>query len=76
VPQLVPYVMLEASALEANLSRKDALMAQQVMLVRINVHHVLLDITATVDKNLPVLLALSAALLIRFQRTHAKFALS
>jgi len=39
VPQLVPYVMLEASALEANLSRKDALMAQQVMLVRINVHH-------------------------------------
>jgi hypothetical protein len=46
------------------------------MLVRINVHHVLQDITATVDKNLPVLLALSAALLIRFQRTHVKFALS
>jgi hypothetical protein len=76
VPQLVPYVMLEASALEANLFRRDVLMAQQVMLVRINVHHVLLVITATVDKNLPVLLALSAALLIRFQRTHVKFALS
>jgi len=67
--------MLVASALEASLSSRDVLMAQPVMLVRINVHNVPLVITATEDKNLPVLLGLSAVLSLSCRRTHVNSAL-
>ena len=65
VRQLVPHVMPVTSALVAHLSSRDVVMAQPVMLGKKNVQCVPLVIIALEDSNFPVLLALSAAQLVR-----------
>ena len=65
VRQLVPHVMPVTSALVVHLSSRDVLMAQPVMLGKKNVRCVPLVIIALEDSNFPVLLALSAAQLVR-----------
>ena len=65
VRQLVLHVMPVTSALVVHLSSRDVLMAQPVMLGKKNVQCVPLVIIALEDSNFPVLLALSAAQLVR-----------
>ena len=65
VRQNVPHVMRVTSALVVHLSSRDVLMAQPVMLGKKNVQCVPLVIIALEDSNFPVLLALSAAQLVR-----------
>jgi len=65
VHQIVLHVMPVTSALVAHLSSRDVVMAQPVMLGKKNVQCVPLVIIALEDLNSPVLLALSAAQLVR-----------
>ena len=65
VRQNVPHVMPVTSALVVHLSSRDVVMAQPVMLGKKNVQCVPLVIIALEDSNFPVLLALSAAQLVR-----------
>ena len=65
VRQNVPHVMPVTSALVVHLSSRDVVMAQPVMPGKKNVQCVPLVIIALEDSNFPVLLALSAAQLVR-----------
>jgi hypothetical protein len=70
VRQLVLHVMPVTSALVENLSSRDVLMAQPVMLGKKNVQYVPLVIIALLDLKYPVLLALTAAQLVRLLMPH------
>ena len=65
VHQIVLHVMPVTSALVVHLRSRDVLMAQPVMLGKKNVQYAPLVIIALLDLKYPVLLALSAAQLVR-----------